>query len=76
MSPLTFAVGSANAIMQCLDVSITNDTALELNETFTVILATVDPDVILENNMTDITILDDDGEFSGLQSTFSWIHVL
>ena len=72
MSPLTFAVGSANATMQCLDVSITDDTALELDKNFTVILATIDPDVMLENDMTDITILDDDGKVHATDTASSF----
>jgi hypothetical protein len=48
----------------CINVSITDDGALEGDETFSVALTltTSDPNVVLETDMTTITITDDDSE--------------
>lgn len=58
---LTFLQGSMNGAMECLDVTIANDTALEGDETFAVTLTTSDTDVMLGNNQTEVTISDEDG---------------
>ncbi len=44
-----------------MDISILDDDALEGNQTFTLTLTTADLEVILGNQTTVITILDDDG---------------
>ena len=55
---LTFPAGSSHGTMQCLNVSIVRDSdALEGDETFTTTLTTTDT-VILEGDMTTITIID------------------
>ena len=59
MAHLTFPIG---ADFLCLDVNITDDTALELEETFTVTLTTLDPDVMLDNSLILITVIDNDGK--------------
>ena len=59
-SPLTFAAGSNDNDSRCVNISVADDTTLEMSETFTVTLATSDPDVMLGNNMTTITITDND----------------
>ena len=46
--------------MECVNVNIIDDGALELDETFTVTLTTSDPAVILGNDATTITISDND----------------
>ena len=46
--------------MECVNVNITDDGALELDETFTVTLTTSDPAVTLDN-VTTIIITDNDG---------------
>ena len=47
--------------MECVSATITDDGALELDKTFTVTLTTSDPAVILGNDITTITITDNDG---------------
>ena len=47
--------------MQCVNVTIEDDEALEGDETFTVTLATSDRNVVIEMNVTIITIMDNDG---------------
>ena len=46
----------------CANISITNDDLFEGDETFTVTLAVTNPSsgVTLDNNMTEITIIDND----------------
>ena len=46
---------------QCLSISITDDSILENDEVFAVVLSATDQDVILNPNTTSVTILDDDG---------------
>ena len=58
---VTFSSGSNDSTLGCVNIDIENDTALEGNQTFTVTLTTSDPDVLPGNDMTDITIEDNDG---------------
>ena len=58
---LTFPSGSTDDTMRCLDVTIEDDTALEEEETFTVTLTTENTAVTLDNDETEVTILDNDG---------------
>ena len=62
---LVFTAGASNGTMQCLDVAIYGDSLFEGNETFTVTLTLNQPSytVVLGNNMTTITILDNDGMY-------------
>ena len=60
-SILTFANNSMAGDMECVNVTIIDDDALEIDETFTVTLTTSDFAVILDNDVTVITITDDDG---------------
>ena len=53
--------GSMDNDTTCANISIMDDNALEGNQTFIVALSTSDPHVILENNRTTITIVDNDG---------------
>jgi hypothetical protein len=57
----TFAPTSAVSAMQCVNIPILDDNALGNDLTFTVELSTFDPGVVFLNNMTIITITDDDG---------------
>jgi hypothetical protein len=61
---LDFAVGSMPGDTHCINVSITDDSALEGDETFNVALTltTSDPNVVLGTDMTTITITNDDSK--------------
>ena len=48
--------------MECIDVSITDDGALEAVEDFTVMLTAVTSGVTLGNAITTISITDNDGQ--------------
>ena len=61
---LIFLRGSTDSTSKCVNITITDDTALEGNQAFTVTLTTSDPDVVLRNSMTTITIEDNDSEFT------------
>jgi hypothetical protein len=58
---MAFSVGSQDGDTRCMDIPIVDDGALEGNETFTLTLTTSDPDVMLGNDVTTITIIDDEG---------------
>ena len=47
--------------MECVNVNIIDDGALEIDETFTVILTTSDSAVTLDTDVTTIIITDNDG---------------
>jgi hypothetical protein len=57
----TFALTMALSGMQCVNITILDDSALGDNLTFTVELSTSDPGVVFMNRVTTITITDDDG---------------
>jgi hypothetical protein len=57
---VVFPAGASNGAMQCISVTITDDSAVEGDETFTLSLTTSSP-VALGNSMTAITIMDTDG---------------
>ena len=57
----TFSNGSIDGDMECMNVAIIDDGALELDETFTVTLTTSDSSVTLNDNFTTVTITDNDG---------------
>ena len=65
---VVFPAGTSNGGMQCIDVTIIDDSEMEGDETFTVALSTSSPvvtfgnAVTLENAVTTITITDNDGE--------------
>ena len=46
---------------QCINISIVDDTALERDEVFSVILTTIDLSVILSPNISTALIIDNDG---------------
>ena len=47
---MIFLTGSTDGAMQCLIISIVDDTTMDGDVTFTVTLTTADPDVMLGNN--------------------------
>ena len=63
VEPLTFQSGS---MLECVSISITNDTILENSEEFSVQLTTTDSAVNLNatSNSATVTITDNDREFS------------
>ena len=48
--------------MQCVDIIVVDDDALEGDESFNLALATSDPNVFIGINETIITIIDNDGQ--------------
>ncbi len=64
MSPLTFYAGSTDGAQQCLNIGILDDDdAVEGEETFAVILATSDSDVMIDINVTVVAITDNEGKY-------------
>ena len=56
---LTFPAGSSDGDMsQCVEVTVSDDDALEMNETFTVMLTSAETYVTLSNAQTEVTITD------------------
>ncbi len=55
-----FTSGSIDNDIRCVNIFIHEDGALEGNQTFTVTLTTLDPDVMLGNYLSTITITDND----------------
>ena len=55
---LLFEQGSPR---QCRNISIVDDTALERDEVFSVILTTIDLSVVLSPNISTVLIMDNDG---------------
>ena len=50
-----------NTEPQCIDVPIIGDAILENNETFFILLSTLDSDVSLSPNSSSVVIIDNDG---------------
>ena len=59
-SDVTFVPGSASSDVQCMNISIIDDTALEGNFSFIVSLTSSDPDVLVGRDTATIIITDDD----------------
>ncbi len=59
---LTFSSGASDVSIECMNVSIREDDALETDETFSVTLTTSDDDVDVVNSMTTVTIRDNDSK--------------
>jgi hypothetical protein len=57
----TFTSGSMYGATRCVNITILEDGALEGDQTFTVMLTTSDPNVVIGINMTVVTIMDNDG---------------
>ncbi len=60
---VTFEPG-AGSLLECENISITNDTILENDEQFLVALTTPDTDITIRPNIATVTIIDDDGNFT------------
>ena len=60
-TPLEFPAALSSDTTQCATVNITEDDTFEGDETFTVELSTTTPGVVEGNNVTTITITDNDG---------------
>ena len=61
---MTFTISSGSTdgdMSECLDVSITDDALVEGNETFTVQLVVTTAGVTTGNDMTTVTITDNEG---------------
>ena len=57
---LVFTAGTSNGTLQCINVTIIDDSLVESNETFSVTMTTSNSVVVLGNNLTTITITDTD----------------
>jgi hypothetical protein len=57
----TFTSGSSDGATRCVKIPILDDDASEGEQTFILTLTASDPDVMLGNNVTTITIIDDEG---------------
>lgn len=60
-SPLEFPAGATTADMECVSIIITEDTAFEGDETFTVWLNIVTNRAVQGNAVTTISITDNEG---------------
>lgn len=49
---------------QCINITITDDSILENAEIFAIVLETSEPHVMLGNNISFISIVDNDGKYS------------
>lgn len=58
---LHFPIGTGSDAMLCMDVNIIDDNISEGDETFTVLLTTLSPNVTLGNAVANITITDNYG---------------
>ena len=60
---LTFSINSTNGDTQCLNVSVTDDTLVEMNETFSMVLTIVTTGlgVTIGDNITTFIIEDNEG---------------
>lgn len=58
---VTFEPGSTNASW-CLNISVTDDSTVETDEMFSIVLTTTSRYIELLDNWTEIIIVDDDGK--------------
>ena len=61
----SFAAGSMNGSEQCIEIVLLNDFILDGNINFTVTLNSSDPDVLLGNSVTVVTLVDTEGNRAG-----------
>ena len=59
----TFKIGSINGTTRCVFINILDDLSLEGNQSLHVILSIKASNVLLQQNVTVITVIDDDGKF-------------
>lgn len=57
-----FEYGTSDGATRCVNIAIIDDELLEGNQTFTVTLTSLDSDVVLRDNMTTITITDNESQ--------------
>ena len=62
---LEFPAGSPEGTTRCLNITINEDTLIEGNETFSVMLTLISTElgVTMGNSITTVTILDNEGKF-------------
>ena len=60
-SSISFPTTSSDGAMECMNITIMDDDAFELNETFTVTLTVNTAGVMVGNTITEVTITDDEG---------------
>ena len=60
-SSISFPTGSSDGAMECMNFTIIDNGAFELNETFTVTLTVNTAGVMEGNTITEVTITDDEG---------------
>ena len=72
----TFAAGSTDAETQCLNVTITEDALVEGDETFivTMTLLTTGVGVTTENDMSAITVMDNEGTTVNINDETPYKH--
>ena len=59
----TFTSGAARNNSICVDITVIDDSALEGDQTFSLMLNTLDPDVLILINTSIIKIIDNDGQY-------------
>ena len=60
-SSISFPTTSSGGAMECMNITIMDNDAFELNETFTVTLTVNTAGVMVGNTITEVTITDDEG---------------
>lgn len=60
---LTFSVENSNSFQHCFNISIIDDSIVEPNQSFMVILSSSDTNVTIDNQQLLVTIIDNDGKF-------------
>ncbi len=59
---LIFSSGASDVSIECMNVTIREDNALEIDKTFSVTLTISDDDVDVVNSMMTVTITDNDSK--------------
>ena len=60
-SSISFPTNSSDGTMECMNFTIVDNDAFELNETFTVTLTVNTAGVMVGNTITEVTITDNEG---------------
>ena len=58
---ISFPTNSSDGAMECMNFTIMDNDAFELNETFTMTLTVNTAGVMVGNSITEVTIADDEG---------------
>ena len=69
-------VFNSSISVQCVDIGVVSDTILELDETFFVKLGVSNPNVILQNETTEIRIENDDGKQTSMCIVICYIGIV